>query len=240
MRPKPGSNFDDVRAIGQRKIGDGLVPVEIKDGHEVVSFAGKKCAVMLRVKSHAVISLAASDRVSRYNLICGGINDSEDILVLQIHVHLARDRIVLWHAGFAVEMKGFNDHVGAHIHDSLRFAPFVGDVELMERCSICASVGLRFGREFLDYFHLPQANDTDCVVARVRRIEFLQLWDIFHAFCAGCVGNGCHHFVRPQVDYICLPCPEMGREQVAIVGVNREIVEPLSGRPGQVELGHFL
>ncbi len=78
--------------------------VEIEDRHQVVSFTREKGAVMLRVKRHAVVSLAASHGIPAHNGIRRGVDDRKNVLVLQVHVHLARDRVVLRHTGLAVEM----------------------------------------------------------------------------------------------------------------------------------------
>ena len=59
---------------------------------------------MLRIECHAVVPFAFPDRIPTYDRIGRGIDHREDVLVLQIHIHLVRDRIVLRHSRFTVEM----------------------------------------------------------------------------------------------------------------------------------------
>ena len=67
-----GIEFDDIWSVSQRKKGDGRVLVQIEDGHQVVLFARKKRAVMLRVERHSVIALALPNGISPYHLVCQG------------------------------------------------------------------------------------------------------------------------------------------------------------------------
>src|SRR6266852_826029 len=82
-----GIEFDYVRTARHRQKGDGLVSVEIEDGHEVVPFAREEGAMMFRVESHPVIPFAASHRITPYHFIRRRIDDGENILVLKVDVH---------------------------------------------------------------------------------------------------------------------------------------------------------
>src|SRR6266404_2606553 len=96
-----------------------------------------------------------------------GIDDSENVLVLQVHVHLAGDGIVLRHPRFTVEMQSLDDFVLGHVHDGFGFSAFVRDIELVKRSRVRASIRLCFRLQFLHDFHLLQIHDTDRVVAGV-------------------------------------------------------------------------
>ena len=88
--------------------------------------------MMFRIERHAVIALAFPDWIAPDDLVRFRINDRENVLVLQVDVHLTGDGIVLRHAGFTVEMQRLDDFVLGHIHNRFRFAPLVRDVELMK------------------------------------------------------------------------------------------------------------
>src|SRR5438132_14073868 len=55
--PETGIEFDDIRSVRKREKGDWCVLVQVEDGHQVVLFAGEKCAMMLWVQRHSVISV---------------------------------------------------------------------------------------------------------------------------------------------------------------------------------------
>src|SRR5512135_2237980 len=133
-----GMVLDDVAAFSQRQVDEGRVLFQVEDGHQVVVFAGKKGAAVLHVQSHAVIAAAAAHAVAGHHLVGLRVNDGENILVLQIHVHLAGGGIVLRHAGFAVEGEILQHGVGAHINDGFGFAALVGDVKLVKGRSVGA------------------------------------------------------------------------------------------------------
>src|SRR5207248_9485281 len=62
---KPRIELDDIRSVCQRQKRNGYVLVQIEDGHQFGSFTGTERAVVLRVKRHAVISLAFPDQIGR-------------------------------------------------------------------------------------------------------------------------------------------------------------------------------
>src|SRR6266403_209668 len=61
-----------------------------------------------------------------------------------------------------------------------------------------------------------------------------------YAFCTWSIQNRGYNFVGAQIDDVHLPCGEMRREQIVIVGRNGEVVETLAGRSRQIELRHLL
>src|SRR5438132_14284540 len=127
--PETGIEFDDIRSVRKREKGDWCVLVKVDDGHQVVLFAGEKCAMMLWVQRHSVISVASPNGISPYNLVRHRINDRKDVLVLQIDVYLAGDGIILRHSGFALEMQRAYNLILLHVHDRFRFASFIGNVK---------------------------------------------------------------------------------------------------------------
>src|SRR5882724_13414638 len=94
--------LDDVGSTRHRQECDRLVLVEIEHSHKLVSFAREEGPMVLWVKGHPVISLAASHGITPYDLIRSRIDDGKNILILQIHVNLLGEWIVLRHSRFAV------------------------------------------------------------------------------------------------------------------------------------------
>src|SRR6266849_7566483 len=78
--------LDDVRSVRHRKKSDRCVFVEIEYRHQIVFFTRQKSPVMLRVKTHAVVSLAAADWIAAYYFVVRGIDDRENILILEIYI----------------------------------------------------------------------------------------------------------------------------------------------------------
>ena len=56
------------------------------------------------VERHSMISIASAHGITRDDFIRCGIYNRKNILVLQVHVYFARNRIVLRHSRFAVEV----------------------------------------------------------------------------------------------------------------------------------------
>src|SRR6267378_8344117 len=125
--------LDDVGTSGHRQEGNRLLLVEIEHGHQVISFAGEEGAMMFRVQGHPVIPLTAPYRITPYDFIGGRIDDRENVLLLKVDIHLARDWIVLRHPSFTVEMQSLDDFVLGHVHDGFGFPAFVRDIELVKR-----------------------------------------------------------------------------------------------------------
>ncbi len=96
--------LDYVGTAGHFEKRDGRVLVEIEHRHQLVSLTREEGTMVFRVERHAVVALAFPDWIAPDNLVRCRINDSENVLVLQVHIHLARDGIVLRHSGFTVEM----------------------------------------------------------------------------------------------------------------------------------------
>src|SRR6266853_3881761 len=109
--------LDDVRSVHHRKKGDGFVFVEIENRHQIIFFTGQKSPVMLRVKTHAVVSLAAADWIAAYYFVVRGIDDGENILILEIYIDFLGDRIVLRHSRFTVEMQSLDDFILVYVHN---------------------------------------------------------------------------------------------------------------------------
>src|SRR5437667_3844722 len=133
---KPRIELDDSRAACQRQKRNGDVLVQIEDGHQFVSLTGKERAVVLRVKRHAVISLAFPDRVPAYNFVGRGINDSKNVLVLEVHVDLPRHGIVLRHPRFAVKVQSLHDLVFVYIDDCFGFPSLIRNVQFVKGSSV--------------------------------------------------------------------------------------------------------
>jgi len=104
--------------------------------------------MVLRVKRHPMIPFTAPHRIAPYDFIRSRIDDRENILVLEVYVHLLGNGIVLRHSRFTVEVERLHDIVRADIHNGFRFASFVRNIELVEWCSIGATVWLGFGGNF--------------------------------------------------------------------------------------------
>ncbi len=161
------------------------------------------------VQRHAVVSFAFSDWIPSNDLVRCRINDGENVLVLQVDIHPARDGVVLGHSRFTVEMQRLDDFVLGHIHNRFRFAPLGRDVELMKGSRVSAAIRFGFGLQFLDDFHLLQVHNADRVVVRVRGIELLEFGHIFHSLGAGRIGNRRDNFVRAEIDDVRLVSGKM-------------------------------
>ena len=96
----------------------------------------------LWIKRHPMISNTAAHRVLADHRVRGRIDHGQDILALQIDVHLARDRIVLRHTRLAVKVQRLDDAILSHVHHHLRLAPLGGHVRLMKRTRVGDSVRL--------------------------------------------------------------------------------------------------
>src|SRR5713101_8761679 len=124
MRRRPGSNLmtSGPPASGRNAIGTFLS----KSKTVINSFSSQeRNARWCSGSSATVISLAFPNRIATDDLVRRGIDYRKNILVLQVHVHLARDGIVLRHSRFAVEVQGSNDFVVLHVHHRFRFTSFV-------------------------------------------------------------------------------------------------------------------
>jgi len=71
---------------------NGWCVSRLKNRQHVVPLTRQECQVPLRIKRHPMISKPAAHRVLADDHVRGRINHGQDILVLQIDVHLARDR----------------------------------------------------------------------------------------------------------------------------------------------------
>ncbi len=235
--PESRVELDDVRPTSQRQKRHGLMRVQVEHRHQLVPLAREKRPVVLRVQGHAVVAFTAPNRVTADHLIGRRIGHRENVLILQIDIHLPRHGIILRHPGFTGEVQRLDHGVGPDIDDRFGLAALVRDVQFVERRRVGAPVRLRFGLNLLDHLHLLQIDDADGVVARIGRVKFLQLRNVFDPFGPRCVGDGADHAVGSQVNHICLSGPEVRGEQIAIVGVHGQIVESLPARTGQVEFG---
>src|SRR5260221_11667777 len=96
--------FDDIRPARHLEKRDWRVLVQVESRHQFISFTGKKCAVMFWVERHSMISIASAHGITRDDFIRRGVANRENVLVLQVYVYFARNRIVLRHSRFAVEV----------------------------------------------------------------------------------------------------------------------------------------
>src|SRR4029078_4586485 len=83
-----------------------------------------------------------------------------------------------------------------------------------------AAVRLGLSRDLLYDLHLCQIDDADGVVARVRRVELLELWHVLDTFGAGRVANRCDDLVSRETDDVGLSRAQMRGEQIAIIRIN--------------------
>ena len=82
---------------------------QVKNSHQFVTLTGQKRSFVLGIKRHSVIAIAFPDTVPPDYLIGLRIYHREDILILKIHLDFARNRVVLSHPGFTVEMQSLDD-----------------------------------------------------------------------------------------------------------------------------------
>ena len=100
---------------------------------------------MLGVKGHPVISFATSHGMTPYNLIGSWIDDGKNILILQFHINLLGDRIVLRHSRFTVEMQSLDYPVFGNVNDRFCLPAFVGNIEFVKRGGVSASIRFCLG-----------------------------------------------------------------------------------------------
>src|SRR6266853_28064 len=104
-------------------------------------------------------SASGSNHVGRLDrLVRSGVDHGHDVELLQVDVDEFCHRIILRHAGFALEIESGNDLVILDIDYDLRLRPLIGDVQLMERRSVCAAVGFLLRRQLGDDLALAQVN----------------------------------------------------------------------------------
>src|SRR5215831_18321776 len=100
--------------------------------------------MMFGIESHAVVAFTTSHRIASNDFVRRGIDDCEDILILQIHIDFLSNGVVLRHTGLAVEMQRLHNFVLFYINDALRSATLVRNIELLEPGCMSAAVGLAF------------------------------------------------------------------------------------------------
>src|SRR5207248_2189221 len=139
--------------------------------------------------------------------------------------------------GLAVEAQHLDEGVRPDVDDAFRFRALVGDVCLVEGRGIGDPIRLLFGWKPLDDAHARQIDDTNLVFSPVRGIDLPAFGDVGNAFDTRHVTDGLDHRVRPQIHYVQEAGAEMGREQVVVVLIDRQIVEALARRARELELG---
>src|SRR5215472_282839 len=137
-----GIECNNIAAFGLREISDWLMGIEAEDGHEVVVFTRQECQPVFTVESHSVIALAFADWIFSDLFVGCGIDFSNYVLVLKIHVHALRDRIITRVAGFALKVNSCEDLVLGHVYDSLSVTALVGNVDLVKWSGISYAVRL--------------------------------------------------------------------------------------------------
>src|SRR5207249_6895726 len=101
----------------------------------------------------------------------------------------------------------------------------------------CALPIFLFRWKSLDDAHARQIDDPNLVFSPVRGIDLPAFGDVGNAFDARHVTDGLDHRIRPQIHYVQEAGAEMGREQVVVVLIDRQIVETLAWRARELELG---
>src|SRR5260370_38213744 len=125
--------LDDVRSVRHRKKSDRFVFVEVENRHQIVFFTRQKRAVMLRVKAHAVVSLAAADWIAAYYFVVRGIDDGKNVLILEIYIGFLGDRIVLRHSLFTVAMQSLAAFILVYVPNRFRLPRLAHNVTLGKR-----------------------------------------------------------------------------------------------------------
>jgi len=82
---------------------------QVKNSHQFVTLTGQKRSFVLGVKRHSMIAVAFPNAVPTDHLIRLWIYYCENVLILKIHLDFARNRVVLSHPGFTVEMHSLDD-----------------------------------------------------------------------------------------------------------------------------------
>ena len=133
---------NDITAFGLREIGDGLMRIETKDGHEVVLFAGKEGQPVFAVESHAVIAFAFAHRVFDDLFVGCRIDFGDYVLVLQVHINAPGNGIITRITGLALKVKSCDNLVVVHVHYGFSMSAFVRNIDFMKWRRVGNAVGL--------------------------------------------------------------------------------------------------
>src|SRR6516162_5860063 len=118
-------------------------------------------------RSHSMVAFATPHRIASNHVIRVRIDNCKDIVILEIHINFAQNRVVLGHTCFTAEVQGLWNFVLRHIDDGLRLSSFIGYIELVKGSGIGASIWLALGLELLDDLHLLHVDDTYRVVTSI-------------------------------------------------------------------------
>jgi hypothetical protein len=184
-----------------------------------------------------VIASTFADGVAGNHFVIGRIDHREQVLALQVDIHLLRDGIVLRHSGLTVEFQGANDFVLRDIHYRFGLASFVGNINLVERLRISAAVGFVLGGQLLDELQFFDVDDADFIFVIVGGVELLEIGRVLDALDSRYVGDRFHQFEALQVDDMQQAGTEMRHEEIVIVIIDSQIVKTFSRRPGKIQCG---
>ena len=81
--PGPRSNLITSGPSGRGRGTQSTRAYQVEHRHELVALASQKCAMVVRVKGHSVVPFASANWIPADDLIGGGINHSENVLVLR-------------------------------------------------------------------------------------------------------------------------------------------------------------
>jgi len=127
--------------------------------------------MVLGINSHSVVIAASFDRVRAQHGVSGRIDFGNFVRVSQVDVHPFRDRVVLWHAGFALKREGPNDLVLVYVHDRDCLTQGVRYVHFMKACGVRAPVRLGGRCETFDHTHAFQGHNAKLFFAPISAVE---------------------------------------------------------------------
>src|SRR5262249_34568166 len=153
--------LDHVTARSAREISNRFICVEVKDRHQIVAFAFKESSVVLRIERHPMVSPAFSYLIAADDRVRCWVDDGKNVLVLEIDVDFPRDRVILGHSGFTVEVKRLDDLVLPDVDDCLGPTAFVRYVYLVKGFGVGAAIWLGFRRKLFYDRHRVHRHDSD-------------------------------------------------------------------------------
>jgi hypothetical protein len=84
---------------------------------------------------------------------------------------------------------------------------------------------------------LLEIDDANLILPPIRGVKLMQLGNESDPFNPRQVWDGLHHGLGAEVDDIQQPRRQMSSEEVVAVTVDRQVIEPASWRPWQIDGG---
>ena len=186
--------------------------------------------MVLGIHSHTVVIPAARHGILRHHGIGRRIDHGDLVRVAQVYVDLLGGRIVLRHARLTRELERRDDPIRVHTQYGHRFPVGIHDVDFPKRGSIGAAIRLGGGRQHAHNDHLAKINHPDLLFTPVRGVCLVKRGYIFNAGDTGQTGDCLYECVGSHIDHVQNSRAQMGRQEIVILIIHRQVIEPLALR----------